>query len=69
MTVKAVFETGIFRPTQPADLPENCCVEFDVRIVSPPDDETGLEEVYAILSKRFDSGDSNVAQRHDEHQP
>ena len=28
-----------------------------------------LDDVYAILGQRFESGDSDVAERHNEHQP
>ncbi|MBI5761804.1 MAG: antitoxin family protein [Planctomycetales bacterium] len=68
-TVQAIYENGVFRPTEPVELPENCRVEFDPRLLNSPSDATSLDEVYAILSKRFKSGDHDVAERHNEHQP
>src|SRR5438128_5607696 len=32
-TIHAVFENGVFRPTEPVDLPERCEVEVEVRQV------------------------------------
>lgn len=31
-TVTAIYEDGVFRPTQPVDLPERCQVEIEVRV-------------------------------------
>jgi predicted DNA-binding antitoxin AbrB/MazE fold protein len=69
-TIHAVFENGVFRPSEPAGLPEGSEVEFEPRIVGPPSDNgDSLARVYEILRRRFDSGDGNVAERHNEHQP
>jgi predicted DNA-binding antitoxin AbrB/MazE fold protein len=68
-TIHAVFENGVFRPVDPVDLPDRCEVEFEVREVKPDSRRPSLDEVYAILGKRFDSGEPDVAARHDEHQP
>lgn len=68
-TFSAIFENGILRPTEPVDLPEHCPLQLDVRTVQPSADDASLDEVYAILSKRFDSGEHDVAARHNEHQP
>lgn len=67
--IRAVFENGVFRPTQPVDLPEHCEVELELRAVGNGADTPGLDAVYAILGKRFDSGQRDVAERHNEHQP
>ena len=67
-TIHAVYENGVFRPTEPVQLPESCEVEFEPRIVNAAAEQS-LDEVYAILSKRFDSGQHDVAARHNEHQP
>lgn len=69
MTFKAIFENGVFRPIDPVNLPEKCQVEFEVRVIPSEDQACGLESVYAILSQRFRSGETDVAQRHNEHQP
>jgi len=69
-TVHAVFEKGIFRPREVVELPERCEVEFEPRPVRPPgENDESLSLIYAILSERYESGERDVAARHDEHQP
>jgi len=68
-TIQAVFENGVFRPTIPVELPENCQVEFEPRLVGRPDDADHQERVREILSRRFNSGQHDIAERHNEHQP
>jgi len=31
-TIPAIYEQGVFRPTQPVDLPENCEVVLQVQV-------------------------------------
>jgi predicted DNA-binding antitoxin AbrB/MazE fold protein len=69
MTVQAVFENGVFRPTGQVAIPEHCVVEFEPRIVSAPTGEASFRSVYDILDRRFESGETDVAARHDDHQP
>jgi hypothetical protein len=54
---------------QPVELPEACHVEFEPTVLDSAAPSPSLDDVYALLSERFDSGESNVAARHDEHQP
>ncbi len=78
-TIHATYENGVFRPTEPVELPESCEVEFEPRIVAearpqPPDPQfahldAGLARIYATLSHRYDGGSTDAAARHDEHQP
>ena len=69
-TVHAIFEDGVFRPCEPVELPDGCEVEFDPRIVGGADGGCdSLSRIYQILGKRFDSGEREVAARHNEHQP
>lgn len=69
-TIRAVYENGVFRPTDPIDLQESSVVEFEPRPVSPEvPPPTARDTVYAILSERYESGESDVAARHNEHQP
>jgi predicted DNA-binding antitoxin AbrB/MazE fold protein len=69
-TVHAVYEQGVFRPTERVELPEHCEVEFEPRPVAPNGvDATNLAAVYDVLSERYESGESDVAKRHNEHQP
>ena len=66
--VYAVFEKGIFRPTEPVDLPEGCTVSLQPKMLEAPKvDRRGLDEIYAILGECYDSGCQDAAERHDEH--
>jgi predicted DNA-binding antitoxin AbrB/MazE fold protein len=72
MLIDAVFENGVFRPIAPVNLPDHSQVELDVRLSSSPaapSPDQGLQRVYAILGERFASGQTDGAERHDEHQP
>jgi predicted DNA-binding antitoxin AbrB/MazE fold protein len=68
-TIRAVYENGVFRPTEALELPEHSIVEFELRPVEPVQTDNDLESVYEILSRRFHSGHHDLAARHDEHQP
>jgi predicted DNA-binding antitoxin AbrB/MazE fold protein len=67
--IHAVYENGVFRPTEPVDLPESSAVEVELRILTPASGEKQLDAIYKLLGARFESGDTDVAARHDEHQP
>ncbi len=76
MTIRAVFENGVFRPTEPVKLAEGAVVDLqvmeevvNVRSLVPPGTDEGLIGVYEILGRRFDSGHHDTAERHNEHQP
>jgi predicted DNA-binding antitoxin AbrB/MazE fold protein len=69
MTIHAVFENGVFRPTEAVDLPDRCEVKVEVLQITEEANKPTLDDVYAILSKRFNSGEHDVAARHNEHQP
>jgi predicted DNA-binding antitoxin AbrB/MazE fold protein len=69
-TVHAIFENGVFRPKEAVDLPEHTEVEFEPRtVVGAPDSDAALDRIYEILSETYDSGQHDVAARHNEHQP
>lgn len=75
--IQAIFENGVFRPVTPVDLPERC--EVEVHVVGPQQEKglpqqpnpssEGMEKIYELLGKRFDSGCQDTAERHNEHQP
>lgn len=74
MTVKAIYQNGIFRPTEPVNWPENSEVQVSLGLERPSQAETeeerrAREEVLEILSHRYHSGHSDTAERHNEHQP
>jgi predicted DNA-binding antitoxin AbrB/MazE fold protein len=72
-TIHAVYENGVFRPTEPVDLPEHCEVEVEVRQIAERVEQApmseGLAKIYEILGRRYNSGHTDTAERHDEHQP
>ena len=68
-TIHAVFENGVFRPIDKVNLPDPCKVEVEVREVQESPEKPTLDDIYAILGARFDSGEGDVAARHNEHQP
>lgn len=75
-TIGAIFENGVFRPTERVDLPEGTvvrvepeAVEPSIRDLVPPGTSEGQIRIYEILSRRFNSGHHDTAQRHNEHQP
>jgi predicted DNA-binding antitoxin AbrB/MazE fold protein len=68
-TIHAIYENGVFRPTQPISLPERCEVEVEINAVNTERQQPSLDDVYAILGRRYSSGEHDVAAKHDEHQP
>ena len=52
MTIQAIFADGVFRPIEPVDLPEDCKVEFEPRIIDA-EIVQDLDAIYAVLAKRF----------------
>lgn len=67
--IHAVYEGGVFRPIETVELPEHCHVEFEPRIIDTESHVPSLDEVYAVLNQRFEAGESDVAARHNDHQP
>lgn len=74
-TIQAIYSDGVFRPVVPVDLPEQTPVEFEPRILpeTPPTAQPamseGLAKIYEILGRRYSSGHTDTAARHNEHQP
>lgn len=72
MTIRAVYERGVFRPTEPVELPEGTIVQVQAPegvVDGKPAMTPGLAEIYAVLGERFDTGARDLAERHNEHQP
>jgi predicted DNA-binding antitoxin AbrB/MazE fold protein len=67
-TIHAIYEGGVFRPTSPVELPENTEVEFEPRLIDKSN-VPSLDDVYKILDKRFETGQPDLAARHNEHRP
>jgi len=74
-TVVAIYEKGVFRPVEPVDLPEQTPVEFEPRVLTEAPQipassmSEGLAKIYEILGRRYSSGHTDTAARHNEHQP
>lgn len=68
-TVHAIYENGVFRPTELVEIPERSEVEVEIRVIKEGARTPSLDDVYAILNERFDSGERDAAARHNEHQP
>lgn len=68
MTVRAIYENGVFKPTEPVSLPERTPVEVNVP-ESNEQERKNQEEIYAVLRQSLPSGETDVAERHNEHQP
>jgi predicted DNA-binding antitoxin AbrB/MazE fold protein len=73
-TIHAIYQKGVFRPTEPVDLPEGTTV----RIVPEPPAEPeptpvqveAKRRVSEILARRYDGGEpGNILETHNDHQP
>jgi predicted DNA-binding antitoxin AbrB/MazE fold protein len=62
--IEAVYEGGVFRPVGPVELPEHTRVRVSVPAPAAP-----APTVRDILARRYESGYTDTAARHDEHQP
>ena len=68
---QGVYQQGVVRFLGPVSLPEGA----EVTVVPKGAQQAveyspeALREVYAILSERYDSGYTDTAARHNEHQP
>jgi predicted DNA-binding antitoxin AbrB/MazE fold protein len=71
--VHAIYENGAFRPLTAVDLPEHCEVSFVPKIEKTSTEvnfsSEGMDEIYEILGRRYSSGYTDTAERHNEHQP
>ncbi|MDY0166746.1 MAG: antitoxin family protein [Thermoguttaceae bacterium] len=74
-TIHAIYENGVFRPVEPVDLPDRTAVQFEPRVIAEPSEplrnsmSEGLARIYDILGRRYSSGYTDTAARHNEHQP
>ena len=67
-TIEAIYEHGVFRPLQTVALPENCRVRVIPPVVNGELNQD-LDAIHAVLDLRFNSGEHDMAERHNEHQP
>jgi predicted DNA-binding antitoxin AbrB/MazE fold protein len=73
MSVRAVYENGVFKPSAPVDLPDRSEVELEIVITKTATEiQNGAKlpaTVSDILSRQYRTGQVDAALRHDEHQP
>ena len=68
-TIRAIYENGVFRPLEPVDLPEGCEVELHNLRPAGAEPSQDMDAIYEILDRRHNTGEHNLAERHNEHQP
>ena len=68
-SIHAVYENGVFRPTERPDLPDGSEVEFEPRLLSPRTPEDHRARILHLLSQRIETGEPDMAERHDEPLP
>jgi len=68
-TIRAIYENGVFRPLEPIDLAEGSTVELcDLQVVNTKG-SGGMDAIYEILDRRHSTAETDLAERHNEHQP
>jgi hypothetical protein len=71
MVVHAVYENGVFRPTEPVELPENCpvalVIQKDTRTNPPQGSADPLTTLAALAGEHPDNPDlpADLAAQHD----
>lgn len=68
-TIQAIYENGIFRPTEPVSLPEHTPVTLHAEL-EPLEDDEGRD--YSAIFRAAVPGHTGIpdlAERHNEHQP
>ena len=66
MTVKAIYENGVFRPQEPVHLEEHTEVEVVIPVAASTDadDPTGWKAAEALIGF-IDDAPSDMAEHHD----
>lgn len=69
-TIQAIFEQGVFRPHGLVELPERTEVEFEPKVVGEKESGVGdMRGIIEVMSRSYDTGQRDLAARHNEHQP
>lgn len=69
MTIEAVYENGVFRPLTPVQWPEGTPVTVHTQQPTEAEREDLDDQIHEMLSRRYRSGYTDTAARHNEHQP
>lgn len=69
-TINAIYRNGFFQPIGPVDLPEESRVRLQIEPSEPATQQVqAIQGIYRIMDLRFHSGEHDIAERHNEHQP
>jgi predicted DNA-binding antitoxin AbrB/MazE fold protein len=68
-SIHAIFENGVFRPTEPVDLPEGTAVVIEACVAPHDEVQAAHLRIFEILSHSYNTEDLHAADSHDEHQP
>lgn len=67
--IRAIYESGIFRPIEPVDLPEGTAVLVEATQGPPEAVRAARQRVFEGLTHSYHGGEPDAAERHNEHQP
>jgi predicted DNA-binding antitoxin AbrB/MazE fold protein len=71
MVIHAVYENGVFRPTEPVELPDSCLVELVIHkpapVINPASTIDPLAKLAGIATSHPENPDlpSDLAEQHD----
>ena len=69
-TINAIYRNGLFQPIGSVDLPDDCHVRLQIEPSEPTAQQAqAIQGIYRIMDLRFRSGEHDIAERHNEHQP
>ncbi|HZL34018.1 MAG TPA: antitoxin family protein [Tepidisphaeraceae bacterium] len=70
-TVDAIYRNGTFEPLSRIELPDDCRVRLQIEPIEAlrPEQEEAIREIHRIMGLRFETGEHDIAERHNEHQP
>lgn len=69
-TINAIYRNGSFQPIDQVELPEECVVRLQVEPIADATEQAdAIKEIYRAMEYRFRSGQHDLAERHNEHQP
>lgn len=71
--IPVIYEDGVFKPQCPVELPEHTRLVIDPGTAEPADGDEPtkrtMDRIQATLSRSVDTGISDLAARHNEHNP
>lgn len=73
-TLKGTIHGKTIQLEEEPGVAEGQAVEVQLKLVEPPEQQSkaltdGLRAIYAVLGERVDTGEPDLAERHNEHQP